>query len=271
MHWIPMTWRGNNMSSDIPVLSMRNLSVSYKEKPVVKNVSFDLRSGESIALVGESGCGKSTILRAVMRILPDQGHVSGGDIMYGYTSILTMNNAEWRGLSGRHIAMIFQQPGGYFDPIRKIGLQFKDFMMAHGVEKKEWYAMAMKCLMDSGFPDAERILDSYAFQLSGGMQQRVAVAMTLAFYPEVLLMDEPTSALDTVSVIAFLNRMKKLIDKGSSILFVTHNIRAAAYLSDQLLIMKHGEIIEAGRREQLMNMPSEPYTEELLRAAVDLR
>ena len=83
MHWIPMTWRGNNMSSDIPVLSVRNLSVSYKEKSVVKNVSFDLRSGESIALVGESGCGKSTILRAVMRILPDQGRVSGGDIMYG--------------------------------------------------------------------------------------------------------------------------------------------------------------------------------------------
>lgn len=126
-------------------------------------------------------------------------------------------------------------------------------------------------LMASGFPDAERILDSYAFQLSGGMQQRVAVAMTLAFSPEVLLMDEPTSALDTVSVIAFLNRMKKLIDKGSSILFVTHNIRAAAYLSDQLLIMKHGEIIEAGRRERLMNMPGEPYTEELLRATVDLR
>lgn len=95
--------------------------------------------------------------------------------------------------------------------------------------------------------------------------------MTLAFSPEVLLMDEPTSALDTVSVIAFLNRMKKLIDKGSSILFVTHNIRAAAYLSDQLLIMKHGEIIEAGRRERLMNMPGEPYTEELLRATVDLR
>ena len=237
----------------------------------VDNVNIRIEAGETLTLVGESGCGKSTILRAVMRILPDQGHVSGGDIMYGYTSILTMNNAEWRGLSGRHIAMIFQQPGGYFDPIRKIGLQFKDFMMAHGVEKKEWYAMAMKCLMDSGFPDAERILDSYAFQLSGGMQQRVAVAMTLAFYPEVLLMDEPTSALDTVSVIAFLNRMKKLIDKGSSILFVTHNIRAAAYLSDQLLIMKHGEIIEAGHREQLMNMPSEPYTEELLRAAVDLR
>lgn len=271
MHWIPMTWRGNNMSSDIPVLSVRNLSVSYKEKSVVKNVSFDLRSGESIALVGESGCGKSTILRAVMRILPDQGRVSGGDIMYGNTSILTMHNAEWKRLSGRHIAMIFQQPGGYFDSIRKIGLQFKDFMTAHGVGKKEWHAMAVKCLMASGFPDAERILDSYAFQLSGGMQQRVAVAMTLAFSPEVLLMDEPTSALDTVSVIAFLNRMKKLIDKGSSILFVTHNIRAAAYLSDQLLIMKHGEIIEAGRRERLMNMPGEPYTEELLRAAVDLR
>lgn len=164
MHWIPMTWRGNNMSSDIPVLSVRNLSVSYKEKSVVKNVSFDLRSGESIALVGESGCGKSTILRAVMRILPDQGRVSGGDIMYGNTSILTMHNAEWKRLSGRHIAMIFQQPGGYFDPIRKIGLQFKDFMTAHGVGKKEWHAMAVKCLMASGFPDAERILDSYAFQ-----------------------------------------------------------------------------------------------------------
>ena len=93
MHWIPMTWRGNNMSSDIPVLSVRNLSVSYKEKSEVKNVSFDLRSGESIALVGESGCGKSTILRAVMRILPDQGRVSGGDIMYGNTSILTMHYA----------------------------------------------------------------------------------------------------------------------------------------------------------------------------------
>lgn len=259
------------MEYDTAVLSVQNLSVSYKEKSIVKNVSFDLAKGKSIALVGESGCGKSTVLRAVMRILPEQGRISGGDITYRGDSLLTLSGAKWRGLSGRYIAMIFQQPGGYFDPIRKIGLQFKDFIMAHGVEEKEWYAMAEKCLLYSGFSDAERILDSYSFQLSGGMRQRVAVAMTLAFSPEVLLMDEPTSALDTVSVIAFLNRVKKLADKGTAVLFVTHNIRAAAYLSDYLLIMKDGEIVEAGSREQLMSAPRKAYTKELLCAAIDLR
>ena len=231
------------MSSDIPVLSVRNLSVSYKEKSVVKNVSFDLRSGESIALVGESGCGKSTILRAVMRILPDQGRVSGGDIMYGDTSILTMHNAEWKRLSGRHIAMIFQQPGGYFDPIRKIGLQFKDFMTAHGVGKKEWHAMAVKCLMASGFLDAERILDSYAFQLSGGMQQRVAVARALVHNPKLVIADEPTGNIDPELSLEMMQLLERVSKMGITVLVVTHEHELVHRFHQRVVTLSHGRIV----------------------------
>ena len=221
------------------------------------NINFSIKKGEFVVIVGPSGAGKTTVLN----ILGGMDTATGGTLTVDGKDITAYDSRQLTGYRRDDIGFVFQ----FYNLIPNL-TALENVELALQICKDP--LDAKKVLEDVGLGDR---LDNFPAQLSGGEQQRVAVAMTLAFSPEVLLMDEPTSALDTVSVIAFLNRMKKLIDKGSSILFVTHNIRAAAYLSDQLLIMKHGEIIEAGRRERLMNMHGEPYTEELLRATVDLR
>ena len=245
------------------MIDFEHVSKQYKHnaKPALEDVNFHVDDGEFVFLLGHSGAGKSTLLKLILREeTPTEGRVL---------------------VNGQDVARLRRRKIPYLR--RQMGIIFQDFRLIPTMTVYENIAFAMHVTNIGHKQIKERVnymlelvhledkAKVYPDLLSGGEQQRVAVAMTLAFSPEVLLMDEPTSALDTVSVIAFLNRMKKLIDKGSSILFVTHNIRAAAYLSDQLLIMKHGEIIEAGRRERLMNMPGEPYTEELLRATVDLR
>ena len=167
--------------------------------------------------------------------------------------------------------MLFQQPGSYLDPIRTIGKQFNDFLRAHGVSSVDCRPLALGILERAGLPEGERILSSYAFQLSGGMRQKVAASMILALSPELIVMDEPTSALDSASVINFLNLVKEYAEGGAAILFVTHNIRAASYLSDRIIVMKDGRFLEEGSRETLRLHPKHDYTRELFRAVPDLR
>lgn len=252
-------------------LSVEFLTIAYNNKEIVKNVSFQLEKGTALAIVGESGCGKSTLLKGIMRILPSYGKITEGNIYMGDESLLTMKDSRWRHITGRHLVMLFQQPGNYFNPIRKLGLQFQDFLYAHGVSGKEWETKSLEALSDAGFQDPRRILASYAFQLSGGMRQRAAVALALSMKPEILLLDEPTSALDSSSVIEFLNLMKKYKNTGAAILFVTHNIRAAVYLAESFIIMKEGQMIEQGTKQDILLHPQNDYTRQLMQAVPKLR
>lgn len=254
------------------LLTIRDLSISYEKQHVtVDHVSLSLKPGEALSVVGESGCGKSTILRALMHVLPDNGKIEGGSLLYRGKDIYRLSPEEWRQVTGRRMVMLFQQPGSYLDPIRTIGKQFNDFLRAHGVSSVDCRPLALGILERAGLPEGERILSSYAFQLSGGMRQKVAASMILALSPELIVMDEPTSALDSASVINFLNLVKEYAEGGAAILFVTHNIRAASYLSDRIIVMKDGRFLEEGSRETLRLHPKHDYTRELFRAVPDLR
>lgn len=267
MPWTPM--KEGDLMEDL--LQVQNLTVSYGNRLILNHISFSLKEGESLAVVGESGCGKSTILRALMHVLPSNGNIEEGNILYRGEDIYRLPKESWRKISGHHMAMIFQQPGSYLDPIRKIGKQFNDFLTAHGIPLSDCRRISMESLFQAGLPEGERILDSYAFQLSGGMRQKVAAAMAFSLSPSLIVMDEPTSALDSASVINFLNLIKEAQKKGASVLFVTHNIRAAAYLADRIIVMKEGLFLEEGNREELENHPLHEYTKELFRAVPDLR
>lgn len=266
---IPMMKGG--LSMDEPILEVRNLSISYGNFEAVKHISFSLHPGHALAIVGKSGCGKSTILKAIMHILQEGGRITEGDILFRGKSLKTMSDGEWQSMTGRKIALIFQQPGSYIARNLKIGVQFRDFLLTHGVKESEWEELALRRLSEAGLPDGRRVLDSYVFQLSGGMQQKTASAMALAFKPPLILMDEPTSALDTVSSLVLLNRARKLLSGGTSIIFVTHNLNAAAYLADRLLIMEDGRMIEEGKAEEIQKNPRHAFTRELLDSLLTLR
>ncbi len=238
---------------------------------MVDRVSLSLKAGEALSIVGESGCGKSTILKAVMRVLPENGKIEGGSVLFKGQDIYGLPAKAWRQVTGHHMVMLFQQPGGYLNPIRTIGRQFSDFLSAHGMEEKKIHGLALESLEKAGLPEGERILSSYAFQLSGGMRQKVAASMILSLNPELIVMDEPTSALDSASVINFLNLVKTYASDGAAILFVTHNIRAASYLSERIIVMHKGRFLEEGNREELRLHSRNAYTRELFRAVPDLR
>ena len=168
-------------------------------------------------------------------------------------------------------AMVFQNPGNYLNQNLRVRRQYEDFLRAHGVLKKEWPALMEDRLRAVGFSEPKRVLSAYPFQLSGGERQRTATAITLSLSPKLLLLDEPTSALDPIASLEFLDRMKLHQSRGAAILFVTHNIRAGAYLGDRLLILKDGRIVETGPTQEVMEAPQEAYTKELLAAILEVK
>ena len=167
---------------------------------------------------------------------------------------------------GRDIAVLFQDPGAYLNPIRRIGAQFSDYLKAHGAGRG-WRETAIAALRRESLEDPEKIMEAYPFQLSGGMRQRAATAMTLSLAPKLLLVDEPTSALDVIASRSLLDRLKRMAgEQGCSIVFVTHNMDAAAYVADTIYIMQSGRFVEHGRAEDVLHRPSHPYTRVLLDA-----
>ena len=167
---------------------------------------------------------------------------------------------------GRDIAVLFQDPGAYLNPIRRIGAQFSDYLKAHGAGRG-WRETAIAALRRESLEDPEKIMEAYPFQLSGGMRQRAATAMTLSLAPKLLLVDEPTSALDVIASRSLLDQLKRMAgEQGCSIVFVTHNMDAAAYVADTIYIMQSGRFVEHGRAEDVLHRPSHPYTRVLLDA-----
>lgn len=250
------------------VLTVEQLHISYGEKEAVKNLSFSIEEGKVLALVGESGSGKSTLLRSILRL--SKGTKVMGDIRFKDQSLLALSDDAIRNMSGKDIAVIFQLPSNYFNPIRTIGAQYQDFLDAHGVKLGEEEQLSM--LRRVGFEKPEVILCSYVSELSGGMAQRVAIAMALTLRPTLLLADEPTSALDAIHQEETLKLIKSLSEEfGTAVLFVTHNLRAASYVADDILILKAGEMVEWKDKQSILANPQEEYTKVLWNALGMLR
>ena len=255
------------------MLEIKDLAVQYgNQAPTIEHFNLSMKKGEIISVVGESGSGKTTVIRAVLGALSGAGRVTSGDILYHGESLLKNSKSDWKKIRGSKMSMIFQDCGGTLNPIRKIGSQYVEYIRTHqSMTKKEAWDKAVSMLTKMRLPDAENIMNSYPYQLSGGMRQRVGIAMAMTFNPELLLADEPTSALDVTTQAQIVRQMMELRDDfGTGIIIVTHNIGVAAYMADQLIVMHHGKVVDHGTREEVLNNPTSDYTKKLLEAVPEM-
>lgn len=255
------------------MLEIKDLSIQYgKQAPTVEHFNLSMKKGEIISVVGESGSGKTTVIRAVLGALAGGGKVTAGDIIFQGKSLLNNSKEEWRKIRGDKMSMIFQDCGGTLNPIRKIGSQYVEYVCTHSkMSKDEAWKLGVTMLGKMRLPDAENVMQSYPHQLSGGMRQRVGIAMAMTFHPELLLADEPTSALDVTTQAQIVRQMMELRDDfGTSIIIVTHNLGVAAYMADQLIVMQHGKIVDQGTRDEVMGNPTSEYTRKLLKAVPEM-
>lgn len=255
------------------LLRFEKVSVAFYKNEILHQVSFSLKPGEILGIVGESGSGKSTILKAAMGILENGGRVTEGQILFQGQNICERKEKELRRIRGAGMGMIFQDAGASLSPIRTIGEQIRESIAAHRkVSKQEAYEKAMELFEKLHFQDGERVWNSYPFELSGGMNQRIGLVLAMVSEPPVLLADEPTSALDVAVQKQVVLEMKRLRDIfGTAELLVTHDIGVVQALADRVLVLKEGSIVEYGSSVQVLNEPKEPYTRELLAAVPRLR
>ena len=248
------------------LLKISNLDVSYGKKLTVQNVNFELDDGEILAIVGESGSGKTTVIRAVLNVLPRNGRVSNGSIVFEEKNLLNLSENEWRSLRGKNISMIFQDSGNMMNPVHTIGKQFIEYIQVHSdLDKKSAYDMAIEKLTLMNLPNPDNIMNSYTFELSGGMRQRVGIAMAITFQPKLLLADEPTSALDVTTQAQIVGELMFITrGTGAAMIIVTHNIGVASYISDELIVMSQGKIVEHGKTQDVIENPQHEYTKSLL-------
>ena len=250
------------------LLEISNLSIAYANQTIVQNINVSLNEGEVTAIVGESGSGKTTVIRAILGCLPHEGRITGGDIFFEGSNLLANTKEDWRRLCGRKAAMIFQDSGSMLNPIKRIGSQFVEYICEHSsVTKNEAVKEAEEMLKKMHLPHTENLMKSYPFELSGGMRQRIGIAMAMFFKPRLLLADEPTSALDVTTQAQVVAEMLEICRKDqTAIILVTHNIGVAAYMSEKLIVMRSGSIVEAGKTAEIITSPQSPYTKELLEA-----
>ena len=255
------------------ILKYEHVDISYNGVKVIKDVSFTVDDGEILGIVGESGSGKSTLIKAAMGLLGETGLVTRGDIWYKGKNLPDLSAGELRKLNGPELGMIFQNAGSAFCPIRTVGAQLYESVTEHeAISRAEFRSRVMELLQKIGFENAQRILDSYPFELSGGMQQRVGIAAAMLLNPSILLADEPTSALD-VSIQKQVLEEMLLVRKtfGTAIVLVTHNIGVIGAMADNVLVMKNGEMVEYGETQQVLNHPKEDYTRLLMSAVPKLK
>jgi oligopeptide/dipeptide ABC transporter ATP-binding protein len=256
------------------VLSVEDLVTGFETDggyvQVLDRVSFTLRRGQTLGLVGESGCGKSITALSIMRLLPrPAGRIEGGSIIYDGNNLLDLPLDTIYGIRGRRIAMIFQEPMTALNPVHRIGKQLAEVYRTHFPEMDgaAVHAACIDMLKKVGIPEAEKRIDDYPHQLSGGMRQRVMVAMALACKPDILIADEPTTALDVTIQAQILLLIKELqAEIGMSVIFITHDLGVVAQICDQVAVMYAGRIIEIAAVNELFIRPVHPYTKGLLRS-----
>ena len=250
------------------MLELKDVTISYKSVPTVQHFNMSMKQGQIISLVGESGSGKTTVIRAILGLLPGGGKVTAGQITLEGENLLTYNSEKWRKLRGTDISMIFQDSGAMMNPTKKIGSVFTEYILTHEkISKKEAWNKGIMMLERMRLPAADNIMNSYPFQLSGGMRQRVGIAMGMTYQPKLLLADEPTSALDVTVQSQTADALMELRENfGTAILMVTHNIGVIAYMADYVGIMYNGKLVEWGKKEEILLEAEHPYTKALIRA-----
>ena len=255
------------------LLTYDSVEISFGGKDVVRDVNFSLHSGEILGLVGESGSGKSTIIKAAMGLLGSNGMVTRGDIWYKGQNLTEMKEREMNRIRGQEIGMIFQDAGASLCPIRSIGDQIVESMNAHKkVSVAEAKDRALDLFDKLHFKEPERVWKSYPFELSGGMNQRAGIAIAMLMNPAILFADEPTSALDVAVQKQVVTEMMELRDLfGTAIIIVTHDIGVVSAMSDNVLVLQNGNMMEYGNAKQVLENPQNPYTQKLLSAVPRLR
>ena len=260
-----------------PIVDVRGLTVEFtgSAKPVraVAGVDLSLAKGEVLALLGESGSGKSVTLRALMRLLPPKRSTIGGSIRVDGRDVLALSPAELAAYRGPTISMVFQDPGLAFDPVYRVGDQITEAMIHHeGIDARVARARALHLFERVRIPSPKQRLDSYPHEMSGGMRQRAMIALALACNPKVLLADEPTTALDATVQIQVLLLLRELQrELGLAVIFVTHDIGVAVEVGDRIAVMYGGRIVEIGPCQEMIRTPAHPYTQGLLISRADHR
>jgi oligopeptide/dipeptide ABC transporter ATP-binding protein len=256
-----------------PLLEVDQLRVSFRtyggEVQAVRGVSFSVREGETLAIVGESGCGKSVTARALMGMIPPRsGQVKSGSIRFRGRELTRLTKQEWQQIRGSQIGMIFQDPMTSLNPTMKIGTQIAEGLIKHRKQTKaEAKEETLKLLERVGIPEAARRYEQYPHELSGGMRQRVGIAMALACHPELIIADEPTTALDVTIQAQILRLMKELQQQlNTSIILITHDLGVVAEVADHVAVMYAGAVVESGRVEEIFDNPRHPYTQGLLQS-----
>lgn len=255
-----------------PVLQVKTLKTSFhnknKQTTVVDGIDFEIGSNEVVALVGESGCGKSMTSLSIMQLLPRSGTISGGEIRFRGRDLLQLTRREMSRIRGRQISMIFQEPMTSLNPVLTIGLQMSEAVVRHlNVKKPEANEIVDEWLRRVGFPEPARTRRQFPHQLSGGMRQRVMLAMAMACKPDLLIADEPTTALDVTIQAQVLDLMRQLLkETGMSVLFITHDLGVVAEMANRVIVMYAGQIVETADVRSLFTSPLHPYTKGLLQS-----
>lgn len=258
------------------LLKVENLKICANEKnsnvTIVDNISFDLRQGETLGIVGESGCGKSITALSIMGLLKKKLHISKGKILFNDNDIASMDKNELRKLCGKDIGMIFQEPMTALNPLFTIGRQLAEPLLIHmNLTKEEAYKRSIELLAEVGIKNPQKVMKSYPHQFSGGMRQRVLIAIAISCNPSLLIADEPTTALDVIIQAQILKILRRMIkERNMSLLLISHDFGVISQMAERVAVMYSGEIVEEGKIENIIKRPNHPYTKELLGAAKEM-
>lgn len=256
---------------DTAILKVKDLSVDFRTKhgvvKAVDKVTFDIKRGEVFALVGESGCGKSTTALGIMRLLQEPGEISGGEIVFEDKDLAGISEKEMSHIRGKEIGMIFQNPLDSLNPVYSIGYQVSEGLIEEGKSKEDAYGIALRTLKDVKISDVESRMKSYPHEISGGMRQRVMIAMMLCRNPKLLIADEPTTALDVTIQAGIIELMNELrVKYNSSVLMITHDFGIVADMADRVGVMYAGNIVEVADVFDVFDNAAHPYTKLLMKA-----
>ena len=249
------------------LFKFENINISYEKRQVLYDLSFSLNSGEILGVVGNSGCGKSTLLKSILGLSGPK--VLTGNIFFENLDLLSLNASEMRRIRGNRISMVFQESGIHTNPLKTIGDTVFESMKAHRqISKEEALDIVTGIFENLSLPDPKRILRAYPFELSGGMNQRVGIALAMLNNPSLILADEPTSALDPIVAVQIVNELKSLREKyNTAVILVTHNIKIARSITDSILVLNNGKTVDYGKTCEVLSSPKSDFTKELILSA----
>jgi len=258
---------------DNVLLSVNNLTVEFATRegdfPAVRDINFDIDRSQKVGIVGESGCGKSVTALAILRLIEPPGRITSGTTILKGRDISTFSDREMQSIRGKEISLIFQDPLTSLDPVMTIGKQITEIIKKHqkGISSRDAKDKAVELLRDVEVPNAEKRLGDYPHQYSGGMRQRVMIAIALANDPDILIADEPTTALDVTTQAQVLHILEKLVDeRQTAVILITHNFGLVAEFCDKVLVMYAGKIVEQASKHQIFSSQNHPYTEALIKS-----